>query len=464
MKKLIALLLAVVMVLGMVACAAKTEAPKAEEAPKTEAPKAEEKKEEAPKAEEKPAEEAPKAEEKKEEVTLEVYLAQVDWADAWDELEARFEEQHPWIQIEHVGLGADGDFLSQRLAANDLPAAIQLNNNEVMQAMLEQDLLIDLKDWDCAKLMSPTYADAYTFDGKLVGMCQGAAYSCMFYNMDILAQAGWDKVPANWDELLQCCKDIKEKTGVAPLTTAAGKTTTSWMIFELILANVMDEAERATYVDDFKNGTFDFGKHPEVAERLDAIAPYFLEGSASAQEEDVATYMADGLAAMCIAGNWNNGMILPAIAEACGGDETKAMASLPPYNDAGKQVVISNSPEDAFCLTKDPNRTEAESEALKDFFDWLFEAENYQLIQNARGSTPVISNMTADYIVLAPVMVPVVADVAAAPAILMGFNMWSAEFKDAANVKLQGVLTGDNTAADAIATMNATVKEFPKNK
>ena len=461
MKKLIALLLAVVMVLGLVACAAKTEAPKAEEKKEEAAPAVEEKKEDAPK-EEAPKEEAP-AEEEHEEVTLEVWLAQVDWADAWDELEAKFEDEYPWIEIEHVGLGEE-NFIQQRIAANDIPAAVQLNNNEVMQAMLKDDRLIDLKDWDCAKLMSPTYADAYTFDGKMVGMCQGAAYSCMFYNMDILAQAGWDTIPTNWDELLQCCADIAEKTDAAPLTTAAGKTTTSWMIFELILGNEMDEATRATYVDDFKNGTFDFGQFPAVAEKLDAIAPYFLEGSASAQEEDVASYMGDGLAAMCIAGNWNNGMILPAIAEACGGDESKAMASLPPFNNPGQPVVISNSPEDAFCLTKDENRTEAESEALEIFFNWLFEAENYKFIQNARGSTPVITNMTEEYIELAPIMVPVVADVAAAPAILMGFNMWSAEFKDAANVKIRGVLTGDNTAQDAIDTMNATVVEYYKNK
>ena len=459
MKKLIALLLAVVMVLGLVACAAKAETPKAEE-PKAEEPAKEEPKAEEPKKEE-PKEEAP-AEEEHEEVTLEVWLAQVDWADAWDALEAKFEEEYPWIQIEHVGLGEE-NFIQQRIAANDLPAAIQLNNNEVMQAMLKDDRLIDLKDWDCAKLMSPTYADAYTFDGKMVGMCQGAAYSCMFYNMDILAQAGWDKIPENWDELLQCCADIAEKTDAAPLTTAAGKTTTSWMIFELILGNVMDEATRASYVEDFKDGKFNFDVD-EVAERLDAIAPYFLEGSASAQEEDVATYMADGLAAMCIAGNWNNGMILPAIAEACGGDESKAMASLPPFNNAGTPVVISNSPEDAFCLTKDDSRTEAESEALEIFFNWLFEAENYKFIQNARGSTPVITSMTEEYIELAPVMVPVVADVAAAPAILMGFNMWTAEFKDAACTKICGVLTGDNTAQDAIDTMNATVVEYYKNK
>ena len=66
MKKIIALLLAVVMVFALAACAAKTEAPAAEapkaEEKKEEAPKAEEKKEEAPAAEEAPAvEEAPAA-------------------------------------------------------------------------------------------------------------------------------------------------------------------------------------------------------------------------------------------------------------------------------------------------------------------------------------------------------------------------------------------------------------------
>jgi len=186
--------------------------------------------------------------------------------------------------------------------------------------------------------MPKAYADAYTFDGKLVGMCQGAAFSTMFYNMDILNEAGWDTVPTCWDELIQCCKDIKEKTGVAPLVTAAGKHTTCWMIYELILANVAGE-ELGNYEDDFKNGTFDFTKYPEATARLQEIAPYFLEGTASALEEDAATYMSDGLAAMCLAGNWNGGMIL--------GSLENGAASLPPFGAAGQTPYISTSPEDA---------------------------------------------------------------------------------------------------------------------
>ena len=64
MKKLLALILAAVMILGAIACsqpAAQTEAPKAEEPAAAEAPKAEEPKAEEPKAEEPKAEEGPKA-------------------------------------------------------------------------------------------------------------------------------------------------------------------------------------------------------------------------------------------------------------------------------------------------------------------------------------------------------------------------------------------------------------------
>ena len=207
------------------------------------------------------------------------------------------------------------------------------------------------------------------------------------------------------------------------------------MIYELILANVAGE-ELGNYEDDFKNGTFDFTKYPEATARLQEIAPYFLEGTASALEEDAATYMSDGLAAMCLAGNWNGGM-------------ENGAASLPPFGAAGELPYISTSPEDAFCVTENPDRTPAEQEALEIFFNWLFEGENFQLIQNARGTVPVITSMTEDQIVLPEAMVPVAAEMGSAPFVLMGFNLYSAEFKDAVMAKIQGVLTGDNTAEDA---------------
>lgn len=81
-------------------------------------------------------------------------------------------------------------------------------------------------------------------------------------------------------------------------------------------------------------------------------------------------------------------------------------ASLPPFGAAGELPYISTSPEDAFCVTENPDRTPAEQEALEIFFNWLFEGENFQLIQNARGTVPVITSMTEDQIVLPDAMIP----------------------------------------------------------
>ena len=443
MKKIIALLLALAMVFGLVACGAK--------APAADAPAAEAEKAPAAEAEKAPAADAAD----KEEVTIEVWIAQVDWADAWDVMEAKFEEEYPWIEVEHVGLGEDTTFLTTRIGANDLPDVIQCNNNQNMDAMVAADMLVDLTDWEIASLMPDTYKNAFTHNGKFVGMCQGAAFSCMFYNMDILNEAGWTEAPKNWTELLQCCADIEAKTDAAPLVTAAGKTTTSWMILELVLSNLLNDADAVkAYQEDFKNGTFDWAAVPGLVERMDQIAPYFLTGASSMLEEDAATAMGDGLAAMCIAGNWNAGMI--------SGVVDNIYASLPPFGDSVNW--ISNSPEDAFCVTVDESRSDAEWEAVQTFFNWLFEGENFAIIQNARGTVPVVTSMTEDLIALPECMIPVAAQMGAAPAVLMGFNLWAAEFSDAANGMIKGLLSGDNDAAAMVAKMVEMMPKSYKNQ
>lgn len=410
MKKLIALLLALVMILALVGC-----------------------------------------EKKPENVTIEVWIAQVDWADAWEEMEKKFETEYPHIDVQHVGLGEDTTFLTTRLAAEDLPDVIQCNNGVNMDSLVAGGWLEDLSSWEVAKLMPDTYKNAFTHDGKFVGMCQGAAFSCMFFNMDILNAAGWTEAPKNWDELLKCCADIEAKTEAAPLVTAAGKTTTSWMVLELVLANLLNDADAvAAYQEDFKNGKFDWAGVPGLVERMDAIAPYFLEGSASMLEEDAATAMGDGLAAMCIAGNWNAGMI--------SGVVDNIYASLPCFGDGVNW--ISNSPEDAFCVTVNKDRTEAEQEAVETFFNWLFVGENFKLIQNARGTVPVVTSMTEDQIELPECMVPVAAEMGSAPAVLMGFNLWAAEFKDAACGAICDLLSGNGTAQ---ALVDKMVEMMPKS-
>lgn len=180
-------------------------------------------------------------------------------------------------------------------------------------------------------------------------------------------------------------------------------------------------------------------------------------------EDDCATTMGDGLAGMCLAGNWTAASICNAIAE-CTGDESKVAASLPPFNDAGKQVWVSVAPEDGFGLTNDPNRSADEQEAIDIFFNWLYQPENFRVIQNSSGSVPVLSSMTEDQIVLPAAIVPVVAPMNEAPSVLMGFNIWSAEYKSAASTALLDLLSGNTTAEEVVRVMWEAEQNYYVNK
>ena len=72
--------------------------------------------------------------------------------------------------------------------------------------------------------------------------------------------------------------------------------------------------------------------------------------------------------------------------------------------------------------------------------------------------------MTEDLIALPECMGPVAAKMGAAPAVLMGFNLWAAEFSDAANGMIKGLLSGDNDAQAMIDKMVELLPTSYKNQ
>ena len=242
--------------------------------------------------------------EQKTPVVLETWIVQTDWSDAWDEfMKPKFEEEYPWITLEAVGLGEKNmDYIIAHIAAEDTPDVWQVDNLSTFYDAVDAGLLADLNTLEVSQHIPQAYRDAFTYNGKLFGLTQGAAFSTLYLNMKILEDAGWTKVPENWDEFIQCCEDIKTKTGIAPLTLAGDKTTTCWMLLELIIGNVAgDELGLGVYEEQFMAGTFDFLKYPKIAEHLAQIAPYMLTGTGAMTEEDVTAAMTDGIVAMCVA-------------------------------------------------------------------------------------------------------------------------------------------------------------------
>ena len=457
MKKTLAMLLAAMMVLSMVACTQSGAAAVESAAAVVESVVESEVAETTTAA---PAA-APAAEEK-EAVSIDAYIVATEWGDAFETMKAGFESEYPWITVEGIsrGGGNSSEYLTAAVASNTLPDLIPVDNNAFNATLCDDGLIEDFKKFECSKQIPQAYQDAMTYNGTLLGETYGAAFSCMFYNMGILKAAGWEKAPENFQELVACLKDISEKTDCKqPLTVAAGKTTTSWMLFELLIANACgEELGQGVYEEAFKNGTFEFNKYPEIVEKFNQIQPYFLTGTSAANEDDVTTIMTDGQAAICVAGNWNGNAILDGIAEQAG-DPALAVAALPCFNDEGETRWISATAETAMGVTKDPNRSAAEEEAIDLFVNYFW--NHYGIIQNVAGNVPVIP---MDDAVLKEQMQPLVAEMGSAPFVSMGFNLWTDEFKDAANRDIQDAIAGLKPMQDAVDAMTTLVKTSYKNK
>ena len=441
MKKLLALALAVVMIVSLAACG-QAAAP----APAADAPAAAP----APAAEEPAA--APAAEEH-EPVTLQVSIVESDFYDTWlDDIKPKFEAEYPWITLEDVGTGeSKTDFHSTRAAADDLPPVMQTDNGDVYYALVDEGKILDLSATEAASHIPQSYKDAYTYNGTLFGLTQGAAYDAMYFNMAILRDAGVEAVPTNWDEFIACCEAV-DAAGYDVITYAGAKTTTTWMIFETIVATEVIEAEGEGYYEtNLRGGTLDLSKYPAIETKMAQIAPFIAPGSTTYTEDDVTAVMTDGQCAIAIAGNWTSNNITSGIAEATG-DEADAVMVPPPFANAGGKTYIAASPESSFGMSEvsDP----ALAEARDIFFEWIFQPENFRYIQNARGTLPVLDNMDTSLVVLAPTVLAFSTATQSCVPFSMSFNNCAGSTNGDTTTAINDCFAGSTDAAAAVAAIN----------
>lgn len=219
MKKILALLLALVLVFSMVACGAKEEAPAA--------------KEEAPAASEEKKEEAPAAEEGG--VTINFWTL-------WNENEPAAELYKEAIAAYEADTGntvvvnwAGRDISKVMVASLDAGEAIDVFDNDAqwIAAYMSPDYLLKLDDYitqpygrtdgkPLNETLMPilnTYAkefqglDSYYFVPAFPNI------AAIFYNKDILEEAGVEEISMDWtwDDFMDVCQKIKE-AGYYPMT------------------------------------------------------------------------------------------------------------------------------------------------------------------------------------------------------------------------------------------------------
>ena len=150
-----------------------------------------------------------------------------------------------------------------------------------------------------------------SYGGKHYGVPTTFNIVAMYANMDLLAQAGWDKVPETYDELIQCCDDLVA-AGIIPFGCAGSET---WCVTEylepIILKSIGYEDLNKIFAGEATWNDPDIAKSVDTLQEMIDKGYFDPSGVALGNDEVKANFLA-GKTAFYQNGSWNTGEVAAA--------------------------------------------------------------------------------------------------------------------------------------------------------
>ena len=345
MKKVIALLLALMMVFGLVACGEK--APAADEG-----------------------------------VTLNVIAAEygTETKAWWTGFEADFEAANEGIDlvVDVISWNDIKTVVNTRIANDDAPDILNIDGFASYQ---DEGLLLPAQDY----ISEETYAKFYeaflaesVVDGTVWAVPDLASARAMYYNKDILAAAGVE-VPTTWAELRAACEAIKAYDAeIYPwgvdMTTDEGQACFAYYIWN----------NGGDFIDAEGNWTLNSAENVEAIEYIIGL---YNDGLTNTDPANETRYINQdmfgaGKVAMMIGPN-----SIPTYLTTGGYDVNWGVASIPA--NEGKASVSAGVMDRFMCF--DNGYTEAEMAAIELFFDFFYEDARYSDWVLMEGFLPATS-------------------------------------------------------------------------
>lgn len=328
-------------------------------------------------------------------VDLSIMLPLGQWTDNFNMLIDAYKAEHPEIgEITATFPGSDkyDDLLVSALSAGELPNIINLGYGVRRQDWWQycEDLSTGCPAYEMltdAQIKNGTDGDY----GMLV-LPMTMEGTGILYNTKILEETGWDHMPETRDELLQYCKDLKEK-GIQPFMLP-------WAETYLNLFNnvgnywLLDKPDggKETLAKLMNGEDVDLANDPEMTELLDTyeqiLMPYAQEGAVSADKWTCRNaFFAEECAMLIGEESYETPNIQnanPALL-----DHVK-QGILPISNDASKNKMAIATISISVTKNDDPNVVAC----AKDFASWLVSSDTARLWhQETMGSPTSIQGL-----------------------------------------------------------------------
>lgn len=328
-------------------------------------------------------------------VDLSIILPLGQWTDNFNMLIDAYKAEHPEIgEITATFPGSDkyDDLLVSALSAGEMPNIINLGYGVRRQDWWQycEDLSTGCPAYEMltdAQIENGTDGDY----GMLV-LPMTMEGTGILYNTKILEETGWDHMPETRDELLQYCKDLKEK-GIQPFMLP-------WAETYLNLFNnvgnywLLDKPDggKETLAKLMNGEDVDLANDPEMTELLDTyeqiLMPYAQEGAVSADKWTCRNaFFAEECAMLIGEGSYETPNIQnanPALL-----DHVK-QGILPISNDASKNKMAIATISISVTKNDDPKVVAC----AKDFASWLVSSDTARLWhQETMGSPTSIQGL-----------------------------------------------------------------------
>lgn len=134
----------------------------------------------------------------------------------WNEATQNFERMNPGVKIKGISREYKPQEFVSVMASGKGPDVVRIPIAAI-PAMAKYGFLADLTPftgrWIQKDYLPAIMWRAVTVEGRTYGVPYDSNFTVLFYNKRIFNQAGLDRAPENWAELVKYGKKIREKTG-----------------------------------------------------------------------------------------------------------------------------------------------------------------------------------------------------------------------------------------------------------